>query len=428
MKIFFLLTLLGILVFLFRLNTETKAMDNEKVRQLIENHNIYTANLKVVDDPEVNGYSTRLLAVENSINMRVIVQGSSQYSVSSFNVGDSFIARGSLNPLNDYQQYKRREHVVANFHIISIESVTTTHSIFHKSINYLRNQISIGCSRLSSEFRGVCEGLLIGEKRNINKPLYSKYVQAQLTHILVASGANIAFLIGFISPVLQRFNRRTSSVVVISVTVIYCILTRCDPSILRATIMVVLPASLICSGRKISIAKLLFFTVMISSILDPFLVFRVGFWLSVSAAFGINVISPIIGRVVHSQLVSNTLSATICVQPVLWIVFGFKIPVNWWVSTIAVFIAEPLSSLGMTLVIIISYLSPQSHITHICILGLNAAYVVLNGCAYVGSAKLSVYFGCILSAIMAFAYTYGYIKQAKQVDGDVRQAHFLYYR
>ena len=69
-------------------------------------------------------------------------------------------------------------------------------------------------------------------------------------------------------------------------------LTRFEPSVLRAGVMALLAVSAFALGRRQSPIRLLALAVTMLVLVDPLLVWSVGFWLSVCATAGVCVVGP----------------------------------------------------------------------------------------------------------------------------------------
>lgn len=422
------LCLIGIFL---RLEMENRAMASPHVAQLLQSQQTYKTVLTVENDPDYSHFSAKVVATDEVLDRRVIATGSAETNgqLASLEVGDTVFVSGYLVELTPYQTYKRHEHIVANFHVEEIADMKRSHSKVDVLTSRFRNAIEKGCSRLETNERGVCEGLLIGERSNIDQSLYDTYKDAQLTHLLVASGANIAFLVGFLSPLISRLRVNTRSILLILIALFYCAATRFEPSMLRASVMVIIPAIAMMRGYCVSNVKIFIGTLFACLLIDPFLLYRVGFWLSLCATGGLYFLSPIINVVVRSTLISNTLAATLCVQPVLWMTFGFSAPLRWWASVVAVAIAEPLTTIGMVIVVVVSFVSPHASISQLLIslfqLGANA----LNIIARIGASQEGLYLGGVFSAAGLIAYTYRYwtlrrANREERVDVEKRVLHY----
>ncbi len=404
------LVVLCIAAIYFRLNMENNAMDAPLVVERLHSQQTYSTTLTIENDPDYSHFTAQVVTTDSVLDHRVIATGSAHMNgqLASLNVGDKISVTGNLVELTPYQTYKKHEHIVANFHVDEIHDLTRSHSVINTMTSRFRNTIERGCSRLEKAERGVCEGLLIGERSHIDKPLYDTYKKAQLTHLLVASGANIAFLVGFLAPVMTRLRVNTRCVLLISIALFYCAATRFEPSMLRASVMVIIPALAMMRGYKVSNIAIFAGTLVACLVIDPFLLYRVGFWLSLCATGGLYFVSPVINTLVRSTLISNTLAATLCVQPVLWLTFGLSAPLRWWASVVAIALAEPLSTVGMAAMVIVSFISPVNLIAQVLISLFHLGASALTLVAHIGASDAGAIAGAIFSGAGAIAYTYRY--------------------
>jgi competence protein ComEC len=123
---------------------------------------------------------------------------------------------------------------------------------------------------------------------------------------------------------LQRRARLTATLVVIG---FFALVTRFEPSVLRASAMAALAVTAATMGREASSLRLLALAVGGLVLVDPFLVRSVGFQLSVAACIGIVVLSPAIARSLPGprfvvEALAVTLGAQVGVAPLLVTTFG----------------------------------------------------------------------------------------------------------
>ena len=177
--------------------------------------------------------------------------------------------------------------------------------------------------------------------------------------------------------------------------------------------MVILPTLLSLNGYVVSKTKVFIFTLLVCSLIDPFLIYRVGFWLSLCATGGLFFLAPRMEKIVKSEIVRNTIAATICVQPVLWGVFGFQVPVRWWASVIAVAIAEPLTTIGMVLVSSLAFVNPNSIVSKLGMLPMDLGCRAVNLVAKLGASSQGYWIGWAITVIMLFAYTVKGIRKVR---------------
>lgn len=422
-KVYIYGSVIFLLVFGLRLHIDNREMMHT---QLPENSVEHIFEIK--DDPQFKFFSTKTIGVDETLSIRVLLfaSGENSSTLSSFKVGDKFEAQGYFSELGEYESYLKKEHVVGKFTIEKVIQVKSSSNFLENISTYAREQVTTGCSRLSTASIGICEGLLIGEKSHISKSTYDKYKSAQLTHLLVASGANIVFILAFLSPVLNRMRLRPKFMCMCALAVFYCILTRFEPSILRATVMVCVPSIGRIRGYRLNQYKIFMFSIAFCLLIDPFLIYRVGFWLSSAATAGLYFLTPKIKAYVRSELVASTLGATIAVQPVLWVAFGFTWPFKWPISVVAIAIAEPLSTIGFVGTVISSYLESSNILSHLISLLMNSGCALLNLCANLGQSEYASYFGLLLTLLLIIAYNR---KRAKyRYQNSQERSRFLHYR
>lgn len=124
------------------------------------------------------------------------------------------------------------------------------------------------------------------------------------------------------------------------------VMTRFEPSVLRASTMAALAVSGAALGRPESSLRLVAAAVAVLVLIDPLLVRSVGFQLSVAATVGIVVLGPRIARALPgprsvAQALSVTVAAQVAVAPLLVPRFG-GVPV---VAVVANLVAAPVAGL-----------------------------------------------------------------------------------
>jgi competence protein ComEC len=137
-------------------------------------------------------------------------------------------------------------------------------------------------------------------------------------------------------------------VLTVGVIAWFVAITRFEPSILRAGVMAGLSATAFMTGRERSPVRLLALAVIGLVLIDPLLVWSVGFWLSVGATGGVCTIGPWLAR--HfaglgplALPIGVTLGAQVGVVVPSVLVFG-RLPL---VSVVANLLAVPVAGLVM---------------------------------------------------------------------------------
>jgi competence protein ComEC len=170
--------------------------------------------------------------------------------------------------------------------------------------------------------------------------------------LLAVSGANVAFVLALVGPLLRRLPTAGRFVAGVLVVVVFAAMTRFEPSVLRASAMALIVMTARASGRPVAALRSLCYAVVVLLLVDPFLLHSVGFQLSASACAGIALLArPIERRMPGPEwmraVLAVTIGAQVGVAPVLLAVFG---SVEWIApaaNLLAVPAAEPITVLAI---------------------------------------------------------------------------------
>ncbi|UCS93760.1 ComEC family competence protein [Echinicola marina] len=147
----------------------------------------------------------------------------------------------------------------------------------------------------------VLKAFLLGEKQDLDEALSDAYVKAGTMHILAVSGLHVGMIYGFFflffKPVQSSQGKR---LVILSVIVLliwaYALLTGLSPSVMRAASMFTILSLAQVMSRSPSIINSLALSAVVLLVLQPFIIYEVGFQLSYAAVLGIVVLQPRIRR------------------------------------------------------------------------------------------------------------------------------------
>jgi competence protein ComEC len=102
----------------------------------------------------------------------------------------------------------------------------------------------------------------------------------------------VAFVLAACGPLLRRLRPLGRWAATVALIIWFMALTRFEPSIVRAGTMAALSASAYVTGRERTPLRLLALAVTGLVLVDPLLVWSVGFWLSVGATAGVTTVGP----------------------------------------------------------------------------------------------------------------------------------------
>jgi competence protein ComEC len=193
--------------------------------------------------------------------------------------------------------------------------------------NHLRRAVVRGAQPLGEDATALLTGILFGDDRAQPPATTDDFRAAGLSHLLAVSGQNVAFVLVVAGVGLGRLGLGSRFLAVLLVLAFFALLTRFEPSVLRATAMAAVAAGATFGGRAVSRPRVLALAVAALLLVDPILVHSVGFALSVAATAGIVVLATRLeprlpGPAAVRESAAVTLAAQVAVAPLLATVFG----------------------------------------------------------------------------------------------------------
>lgn len=214
--------------------------------------------------------------------------------------------------------------------------------------NRVRQLVEAGTGVLPTERAALARGLIIGDDRDQPPDMVERFRASGLSHLTAVSGQNVSFVVAAAGPLLRRLRPWPRLVATVALIGWFVVLTRAEPSILRAGAMAAVGAVAFATGREREPPRLLAIAVVGLLLIDPLLVRSVGFWLSVGATFGVTVIGPVLVRALRplgrlAMPLGITLGAQLGVAVPSLLVFG-RLSV---VGTVANLAAVPVAGAVM---------------------------------------------------------------------------------
>ena len=241
--------------------------------------------------------------------------------------GDAVVLRGWFHPLKGFDARTRWRHAVGAFGATDLLGFVPARSPLPVAANRLRSLVLHGGNRLPPAERALMAGFLLGDTRQVPPQVIADFRDAGLSHLLAVSGENVAFVLLLASWGLRRFGLRGRFIGALAVIVLFGAMTRWEPSVLRASVMIGCAMTARFMGRPTSGLRALTLAVLALLLVDPFLVHSVGFLLSCGASAGIALFAERIARRLPGprwlgESLGVTTAAQIGVAPVLIPVFG----------------------------------------------------------------------------------------------------------
>lgn len=200
---------------------------------------------------------------------------------------------------------------------------------------------------------GLLMGLALGDDSRLDPGLARDFQATGLGHLLVVSGENVAMVL---APVLGlaallRLSRVPRFLLGLSTVLFFVVLTGAEPSVMRAGVMASIGLTGLLLGRPRSTGSVLSAAVLVLLVIDPTLVWSIGFQLSVAATAGMVGLAAPLGERLGplprplALAAGTTIAAQLGVTPILLFHFH-EVP---GVTVIANLLAFPAVSPALVL-------------------------------------------------------------------------------
>ena len=239
---------------------------------------------------------------------------------------ESAVLLGRFRSLEAGEERWRWRHVGAVFEARDMVGVGRATG-FLRWANAVRHRVLAGGEALGPTDRALVASFLVGDDRDLPPAVAADFRAAGLSHLLVVSGANVTLALALVAPLLRRFSlvgRLAGGTVAL---LLFCAMTRFEPSVLRAGAMSGLALLAAFLGRPVSGLRILALAIACLVVVDPFLVHSLGFGLSCGASAGILLLAGPLGRRLPGpgfvrEPLAVTAAAQIGVAPIALPAFG----------------------------------------------------------------------------------------------------------
>lgn len=240
--------------------------------------------------------------------------------------GERIMVIGEVEPRGRFEERLPHRHQAGRLRVDTVTGWRPGHGAT-RAANGLRRTLAAGAASLPERQQSLLTGLTIGDDRRQPADLQQAFRASGLTHILAVSGTNVAVALVAVSPLLRRMRLAPRLVATVGVLAAFALVTRGEPSVLRATAMAAISAYGAATGRPTTSLRNLGLAVAGVLLVDPLLVSSVGFQLSVVGSAGIIVgTAPLARRIPGppwlATAIAVTAAAQLAVAPVLVAVFG----------------------------------------------------------------------------------------------------------
>lgn len=308
----------------------------------------YSGWVTIVGDPTPFGNATRVTFEVDGERFDAWVYGSARRRLADRQAGELVLVAGKRRPTTSQVRRAQIRHVVGRFDVAIVGDWREGSPLYRTSSRVRASLRRTAESAMGVDDAALFTGLVIGDDARQPVEVVDAFRASGLSHLTAVSGENVAFILVAASPLLRRLRPSWRWAATLGLIGWFMALTRFEPSVLRAGVMAMLACSSYALGRQRSVVRLLAWTVTILVLVDPMLVWSVGFWLSTGATAGVCLAAAPLARVLpgpawlHTPL-SVTLGAQLGVAVPSWLVFH-RLPL---VSLPANLLAVPVAGFVM---------------------------------------------------------------------------------
>ena len=194
----------------------------------------------------------------------------------------------------------------------------------------VRNWFAGRIKNVMGEEAGLGLSYLMGIRNGLDDDLNEKLKTVGLVHIVVASGAHLAILVGIARKIFGRLSRFAGLLFAVLLVVLFMTMIGYTPSIMRAGIMSILNLITWYVGRKMEPWRIILIVAGITLMINPMFLIDLGWLLSFASFIGIMIIGPTLTKYFYGErkpnavasMIITTISATLMTLPITLYFYG----------------------------------------------------------------------------------------------------------
>ena len=190
-----------------------------------------------------------------------------------------------------------------NIYFVELEDIKSTKIEDNFLEKYLQTIFNRAEEDYSYGIKNINRAILLGDNTRIKKDLKDKIRYIGLSHIFAMSGLHIGLVIAIFYFIFKKTikNKKLIEVLLLISITLYYISVKESPSFTRAYIMAIVYLLGKLFYEKVDLGKTLFISAIVSSLINPTVIFSVSFQLSYGAMIAIIYIFPYIRKVNYKK-------------------------------------------------------------------------------------------------------------------------------
>ncbi|MBC2073451.1 DNA internalization-related competence protein ComEC/Rec2 [Listeria marthii] len=190
----------------------------------------------------------------------------------------------------NYQEHLKRQRI---HYVLQASSLSISDEVSPSTLMRIQNirlqTITHITENISPKINPYFLALITGEKNGFSPEMYETYQQMGVVHLLAISGLHVNLLVGAIYFLLLKFGitRERAVLCLLIFLPFYIILTGANPPVIRAATMTALLLLSEKYATKWSSFSVICLSFVLFFLLQPYVIYEVGFQLSYAVSFGI---------------------------------------------------------------------------------------------------------------------------------------------
>lgn len=276
-------------------------------------------------------------------------------------IGEVTLPSSSRNPMCfNYRLYLKSINVSR---VQSIKSIVVIDDA--KTIYKIKRKILIKRDQFIELYNNnpLVKAILFGDKTGLNDDLYEEFKINGVAHVLAVSGLHIGILYGIFLLLIAGSRKKIYGIVFIAILMIYGTMTMFSPSCTRAISIILVSLFAYYYNYRFDMMTALSLLVIMFTVINPYILFNIGFKMSFLAVIGICFYSRILNRYFGS-FIGTIVSAQLAMIPIIIYEFNYET----LTAIISNIVIVPIISILVPILIL--------HLTEFVLLGLDLSFVV----------------------------------------------------
>ena len=203
-------------------------------------------------------------------------------------------ARGQRNPGGfDYNYYLRSQGIDALIYPkpaqVSSLGPGEVNGLAASAVKLRSSMVGVISKTLPSPAAELLTAILFGQRNGLPEDIENNFRRAGVGHLMAVSGLHVGLVAAFILGLWRRFKLRGRLPLILAIVLVftYAYLTGMRPSALRAAVMVSTAMAALLFDREPDLPSAVAFAALVTLIINPLLLFTVGFQLSYAATLAL---------------------------------------------------------------------------------------------------------------------------------------------